>query len=279
MVDPEVVKEEQRAFYGEGDYSWLSRWLMPAAHDLVEAAGVRPGDRVLDVAAGDGNVASAAAGRGAVVTAVDLTPEQVDAGRARSAKEGHDVAWLVGDAEALPLPDGSFDHVLSTFGVMYAPRAAAAAKELFRVAAPGASVGVVAWPPGRFNARLYAEAARYLPVADHGAGGEGDDPLPEEWGDPVAVRHRLGAHAAHVDVSSRLLSRRAASAEALWEEAAEHVPVLVAMRRMLSEEEFRSFGTAYQRIVSECSRSEPDGIVLETRYTRAVARARGRRAG
>ena len=267
MVDPEAVKEQQKAFYSEGDYSWLSSWFMPAAEALVAEAGVGPGERVLDVAAGDGNVTVAAARLGAVVTAVDLTPKQVEAGRARTAAEGLEVEWIVGDAEALPFEDASFDHVLSAFGVMYAPRPAVAAAELFRVAAPGGTVGVVAWPPGGFNSRLYAEAATFLPEMD-----ESDEPDPEDWGDEVLVRALLAPHAAGVAVGRGVVARHAASSETLWRDAAANVPVLQAMRQMLSPEDFEAFGAAYQRIVDECARPDGDGIALEIEYTRAIAR-------
>lgn len=266
MVDPEAVKEQQRAFYSEGDYSWLSSWFMPAAEALVGAAGVGAGDRVLDVAAGDGNVAIAAARLGAVVTAVDLTPQQVEAGRARTADEGLEAEWLVGDAEALPFEDASFDHVLSVFGVMYAPRHEVAAAELFRVAAPGGRVGVVAWPPGGFNSRLYAEAAKLLPGMEDSGG-----PDPEDWGDDAIVRGLLSPHATSVEVGRGVVARRSASAEALWRQAADNVPVLQAMRGMLAPEDFEAFGEAYQRVVEDCARPEGDGIVLEIEYTRAVA--------
>lgn len=266
MVDPDAVKNQQRAFYSEGDYSWLSGWFMPAAEALVAAAGVGAGHRLLDVAAGDGNVAVAAARLGAVVTALDLTPEQVEAGKMRTAAEGLEVEWIVGDAEALPFEEATFDHVLSAFGVMYAPRADVATAELFRVTVPGGTVGVVAWPPGGFNARLYAAAADFLPDADESGG-----PDPEDWGDEALVRGLLEPHASGVDVGHGVVVRRAGSAEALWRLAADNVPVLQAMRHRLSQEDFESFGRAYERVVDECARSDGDGIVLEIEYTRAVA--------
>ncbi|HEX8104316.1 MAG TPA: methyltransferase domain-containing protein [Solirubrobacteraceae bacterium] len=272
MVDPDAVKAEQRAFYAGGDYSWLSRWFMPAAEDLVAAAGVGPGDRVLDVAAGDGNVAVAAARRGARVTAVDLTPEQVEAGRARTEAEGLAVTWVTGDAEALPVLDASFEHVLSAFGVMYAPRPEVAAAELFRAVAPGGTVGVVAWPPGGFNARLYEAAAPFLSADEEGREDGDAAPSPEDWGDALTVRRLLAADGAGVEVVTGVVSRQAASAAAFWREAAANVPVLQAMRGMLSDADFAAFGEAYQRITAECARRDGDGIRLDITYTRALAR-------
>ncbi len=268
MIDVDAIKDEQRAAYASGDYSWLSQWFMPAAEELVRAVGVTAGDRVLDVAAGDGNVAVAAARRGARVTAVDLSAEQVAAGEARSSGESLNVTWTVGDAESLSLPDGSFDYVLSTFGVMYVPRPELAVSELFRVVAPGGTVGIVSWPPGGFNARLAEAASVFFPVDD----GDGR-PDPDEWGDPVAVTARLGVFSARVEVSIGSVAKRAESASAFWLEAATHVPVLHAMRDMLSAEDFEAFGQEYRRITSECSRPDGDGIVIELDYTCAIARA------
>lgn len=268
MVDHEAAKQQQRAFYAEGDYSWLSSLFMPAAETIVEVAGVQPGDRVLDVAAGDGNVAVAAARRGATVTAVDLSPQQVEAGRARTAAAKLAVEWLVGDAEALELPDASFDHVLSVFGVMYVPRPDVATAELFRVVARGGSVGVVAWPPGGFNSRVYEAARPYLPEE---LGGD-EAPDPEDWGDEELVRARLEAYAEEVTVGRGVVARGSRSAEAFWLEATENIPVLVALRGMLAPDDFAAFGKTYQQLVDECSRREGDGIVMEVPFTWAVAR-------
>lgn len=268
-VDADAWKEQQRAFYGEGDYGWISRWLMPAAEELVAVVDVQPGDRVLDVAAGDGNVAVAAGHRGAAVTAVDLSPHQVELGRARTESDELDVTWTVGDAEALPVEDGAFDHVLSAFGVMYAPRPEVATSELFRAVAAGGTVGVVAWPPGGFNDRVYALAEHYL-KPDGGAGADEVDP--EAWGDEAVVRRRLARREAFVEVSEGTVGRLATSPRALWREAAANVPVLVAMRSRLSPEQFESFGEAYARLVAECARPHDAGICLEVRYTLTAAR-------
>lgn len=114
------VKQKQRALYGKGDYSALAAVLEPAAIALVDAVGVRVEHAVLDVAAGDGNGSLAAARRGARVTATDLSSVQVRRGKDRSAREGRGVQWLVADAERLPFSAGTFDRVMSVFGVIFA---------------------------------------------------------------------------------------------------------------------------------------------------------------
>src|SRR5688572_16100099 len=123
------MKERSKGVWALGDYPAVARRFEAVAEDVVAAAGIGPGDRVLDVAAGNGNVAVAAAQAGARVKASDFTPELVEAGRARTAALGLDVTWEVADAEDLPDDDASFDAVTSTFGLMFAPRPERAAAE------------------------------------------------------------------------------------------------------------------------------------------------------
>src|SRR5438552_666097 len=116
--------------WAQGDYAAVAQMLEPHAVKLAGLCDIGPGMRVLDVAAGNGNFALAAAGQGAKVTACDLTPRMIDLGRARSEAAGLDIEWIEGDAEALPLPDGSFDLVASVFGAMFAPQPQLVARRL-----------------------------------------------------------------------------------------------------------------------------------------------------
>ena len=134
------LKAKHRALWASGDYPAVAAELIPElGPELVRAAGIKPGDRVLDVAAGSGNAAIPAAEAGATVTASDLTPELFDAGRSIAAQRGVDLEWVEADAEALPFADSSFDAVISCVGVMFAPHHQAAADELVRVVRPGYS--------------------------------------------------------------------------------------------------------------------------------------------
>ena len=267
-MDAESVKREQREVYALGDYSWLSRWFMPAAETLAESCDVRPTHRVLDVAAGDGNAAVAAGRRGATVTATDLTPEQVRAGAKRCRADGLSVDWSVADAEDLPFADGSFERVVSTFGVVYAPRPRSAAGELFRVLAPGGVVGITAWTPGGFNDQVMAAAQRHMPSD----AAEEPELSPEDWGDDATARARLAPFASAVDVTIRTLERRARSSSSLWAEARRHVPFLQSMAATMSADAFAAFGEAYRRIVDEHSRPDGGGITLAVEYAEIVAR-------
>jgi ubiquinone/menaquinone biosynthesis C-methylase UbiE len=165
--------------------------------ELVQATGVRAGQRVLDVAAASGNAAIPAAARGADVTASDLTPELFAASRRIAAERGIDLAWVEADAEALPFPDDAFDVVLSCVGVMFAPRHQTVADELLRVVRPGGSIGLINWTPQGFIGNLFATMAPYAPPPPPGA------IPPPRWGDEEHVRRLFGDRVTELDMRRR----------------------------------------------------------------------------
>jgi ubiquinone/menaquinone biosynthesis C-methylase UbiE len=182
-----ALKARHRTMWALGDYPAVATQLIPElGRELVAAAGVGPGDRVLDVAAGTGNAAIPAALTGADVVASDLTPELLEAGRELAAREGVELAWEEGDAEGLPYPDGAFDVVLSSVGVMFAPRHQQAADELVRVCRPGGTIGLVSWTPEGFVGELFRTMKPYAPPPPPGA------QPPPLWGDEDHVRGLLG---------------------------------------------------------------------------------------
>jgi SAM-dependent methyltransferase len=190
-----TVKAAHRALWASGDYPAVVADLIPTlGATLVEAAGVRAGQRVLDVAAGTGNAAIPAAATGATVVASDLTPELLDAGRRAAAARGVELAWEQADAEALPYPDDSFDVVLSCLGAMFAPRHQVVADELLRVTRPGGTIGLISWTPGGFIGRLFATMRPYAPPPPPGA-----SPAPL-WGDEEHVRGLFGDRVVDVEV-------------------------------------------------------------------------------
>lgn len=166
---------------------------------LVEACGIGPGDRVLDVAAGSGNVAVPAAAAGARVVGSDLTPELFDVGRRLAAEAGVEVEWAEGDAEALPYADHTFDTVTSCVGVMFAPHHQAAAGELVRVCRPGGTIGLIAWTPEGFIGQLFATMKGY--VAPPPAGVQ----PPPLWGSEEHARGLLGDRVVDVVAERRTL--------------------------------------------------------------------------
>jgi len=181
------LKAKHRALWASGDYPAVAAELIPTlGPKLVRACGIRPGDRVLDVAAGSGNAAIPAAAAGAVVTASDLTPQLFDAGRRIAAERGVDVEWVEADAEAMPFAGNSFDVVMSCIGAMFAPHHQVTADELIRVCRPGGTIGMINWTPDGFIGQLFATIKPYAPPAPPGVS------PPPLWGDEHHVRALLG---------------------------------------------------------------------------------------
>ena len=164
------LKARHRAMWAAGDYpAMVETFLSPLGPRLVEACGIDSGMRVLDVAAGTGNAAIPAAKAGAEVTASDLTPELFDAGRRRAESEGVELEWVEADAENLPFEDASFDAVISSIGVMFAPRHQAAADELVRVCRRGGTVGLLSWTPESMIGALFRAMGPFAPPPPPGA--------------------------------------------------------------------------------------------------------------
>ena len=194
--DLAVIKERQREAWGSGDYAAFGAPLLVMGELLCEAVDLRPGWRVLDVATGSGNAALAAARRGCDVTGVDPVPALLQRGRERAAGERLDISFWEGDAEELPFPDASFDAVLSSVGVMFAPDQERAAAELLRVCRSGGRIGLANWTPDGFASELSRLFGRYA------------DPLPglqppALWGTEARLRELLGDGVVSIGVSRR----------------------------------------------------------------------------
>jgi ubiquinone/menaquinone biosynthesis C-methylase UbiE len=182
-----AVKGAHRAMWGMGDYDRFARaTVWELGPRLVDACGIKPGDRVLDVAAGTGNVAIRAAMKGASVVACDLTPEHFARGRRGAEVAGVNLEWIEGDAEALPFDDSAFDVVTSCFGAMFAPDHRAVADELVRVCRPGGTIGLVSFTPEGTGGEFFALLGPYAPAAPTGAN------PPVLWGSEEYVRMLFG---------------------------------------------------------------------------------------
>src|SRR6187401_899334 len=140
-----AIKQKQQATWASGDFAIIGTTLQIVGEQLAEAADVRAGERVIDVAAGNGNATLAAARRFAHVTSTDYVPALLEGGRRRAEAEGLVVTFEGADAEALPYPNASFDVILSTFGVMFAPDHTRSAGEMMRVCRPGGRIGLASW--------------------------------------------------------------------------------------------------------------------------------------
>ena len=199
----QALKTKHRAVWASGNYSAVVNDLVnPLGPILVEAAGIKPGDLVLDVAAGTGNAAIPAAQIGAEVIASDLTPELMEVGKKWAAEVGAQLTWETADAEALPYGDGVFDAVLSCLGVMFAPHHQPAADELVRVCRPGGTIGLIAWTPPGFIGQMFATMKPYAPPPPAGA------QPPPLWGDEDHVRELLGDRVEQVQTETRAVRLR-----------------------------------------------------------------------
>lgn len=184
-----AIKSKQQAAWSSGDYSVVGVTLQIVGESLCEALDVRSGDKLLDVAAGNGNCSLAAARRFCDVTSTDYVQDLLRRGRERAEAERLPITFKLADAEALPFEDGAFDLVTSTFGVMFAPDQAKAASELLRVCRAGGKIGLASWTPDSFIGQLFKTLGRYVPPAP-------GLKSPALWGTPERLNEFFGAHAA-----------------------------------------------------------------------------------
>ena len=184
-VDLAAVKGKQQLAWSAGDYAVVGTTLQIVGELLCEALDLRAGERVLDVAAGNGNATLAAARRWCNVVSTDYVPALLERGRARASAEGLPVQFEQADAENLPYSDRSFNVVLSTFGVMFTPDQEKAAAEMARVCKPGGRIGLANWTPGSFVGELFKLIGKYLPPA---AGVKS----PALWGTEARLRELFG---------------------------------------------------------------------------------------
>src|SRR5512132_2697614 len=195
-----AVKSRQRQTWASGDYAAVASRIVLMAERLADAADLRAGERVLDVACGSGNAALAAARCGCEVTGIDYVPELLDRGRERAAAEGLSVDFAEGDAEALQFPDGAFDAVLSCVGVMFTPDQERAAAELVRVCRPGGTIALANWTPSSLVGHLFRTVTGYVPAP------AGVRP-PGLWGTEERLQELLGPAVSRLEVARRRAGR------------------------------------------------------------------------
>ena len=189
--DYAAIKQRQQATWASGDFAVIGTTLQIVGETLGEAADVRAGERVLDVAAGNGNATLAAARRFADVTSIDYVPALLEKCRQRAAAEGLRVRIETADVEKLPFADGSFDVVLSTFGAMFAPDQERTAREMLRVVRSGGRIGMANWTPEGFIGRLFRLIGGRLPPP---AGLKS----PALWGTESRIVELFGARAEEI---------------------------------------------------------------------------------
>jgi ubiquinone/menaquinone biosynthesis C-methylase UbiE len=196
MVDLVALKARQQAAWSSGDYSVVGTTLQIVGEELCEALDLRAGQKVLDVAAGNGNVSLAAARRWCDVTATDYVPALLDRARERAEAERLDIEFREADAEALPFQNNAFDVVVSTFGVMFTPDQAQAAAEMLRVCRPGGKIGLANWTPAGFIGNLFRAIGAHIPPP---AGAKS----PALWGTRERIAQLFEPHALQIAAQER----------------------------------------------------------------------------
>ncbi|CAM3507968.1 class I SAM-dependent methyltransferase [Bordetella flabilis] len=194
--DLAALKSRQQSTWASGDYAVVGTTLQIVGEQLCESLDIRAGQKVLDVAAGNGNASLAAARRCCDVVATDYVPALLSRARERAAAERLEIAFQEADAEALPFQDASFDVVLSTFGVMFTPDQDKAAGELLRVCRPGGKIGLANWTPEGFIGQVFKTIGKHLPPP---AGVKS----PALWGTRARIEEMFGAHASAIQCESR----------------------------------------------------------------------------
>jgi ubiquinone/menaquinone biosynthesis C-methylase UbiE len=186
-IKPEMesLKTKLKAMWMSGDYGQVAKHIETGAQEFIDRLVLKPGDRLLDVACGNGNLSIPAARAGAIVTGVDIATNLLEQGRVLAESEGLTIQFDEGDAENLPYSDATFDVVVSMFGVMFAPRPELIAAELVRVCRPGGRIAMANWTPDGFIGQMFKIHGKYVPLPPN-------MPSPLKWGDEETVRARLG---------------------------------------------------------------------------------------
>ena len=267
-------KAAERAMWALGDYHRFAKetvWELGPV--LVAACGISPGQRVLDVAAGTGNVAIRAAEAGAEVVASDLTPENFEAGRREARARGVELEWVEADAEALPFGDGEFDVVTSSLGAMFAPNHQAVADELVRVCRPGGTIGLLAFTPEGLGATFFELFGRYAPPPPAGA-------LPPIlWGSEEHVRNLFADRVASVETTRKTYVETAASPSAYLTLFQETFGPVIALRAFLADQPERAAALdreAAEFVTRENTGSAEGPAEYVYEYLLVVARTRPR---
>jgi len=260
--DLEAVKKRQQAAWSAGNYAVVGTTLQIVGETLCEAANVRAGERVLDVAAGNGNASLAAARRFAEVTSTDYVESLLAQGSTRATAEGLPIDFRFADAEALPFADGSFDVVLSSFGVMFTPDSSRSAAEMLRVCRPGGRIALASWTPSSMIGRLFAILGKYLPPAP-------GLKSPSLWGTEARLHELFGSEAASVTATERDFVFRYRSAAHWLEVFRTYYGPLQKAFAALGPAEQASLEQDVLALLADCNRDDTT-LVAPSAYLEAV---------
>ena len=270
MTEPDYaqIKERARELWGMGDYPKIAAIILGASRSLVDACAISAGQEILDVAAGNGNLAVLAAEEGADVTASDIAPGQIELGRARTEAEGVDVEWVEADAEDLPFEDDRFDCAASVFGVMFAPRPEVAAREMFRVVKPGGTVGLAVWGPYGSQGEVFEVLNKFAPPLAEGVA------QPRECGVEETARERLEPLASSLTMKRRKLRWEFDSFDHVWETLQSAGPGAAARGAQPPDVQEQA-PQAVSEVIDRYNQATDGRVVVEPEYLEIVARKRG----
>jgi len=193
----ESLKTRLKSMWMAGDFGQIANVIQAGADEFIASLGLKPGNRVLDVACGSGNLAIPAARTGARVTGVDIATNLLEQARARAEAEGLTIQFDEGDAESLPYDDAAFDVVITMFGAMFAPRPELVSSELVRVCEPGGLIAMANWTPAGHIGQMFKITGKHVPPPP-------TMPSPIKWGDEETVRERLTNGITDLKLTSRM---------------------------------------------------------------------------
>jgi len=266
-LDLAAVKAGQQATWASGDYAQIAKLVVPIAERLADSADLQAASNVLDVATGSGNMAIAAARLDCVVTGIDYVPSLLDRGVERAAAEGLDIAFQLGDAEALPFADGTFDATVSVLGAMFAPDHERAASELLRVTRRGGTIALASWTPDSFVASMLRTVSTHV-APPRGLAS------PVLWGDESYLNALLGADVGWTH-RRRTFTFRFASADAFVDRFVRFYGPLVRADQALPVES-PVLRDKLRELARNWSRIPGDGpVALPSAYLESVGTVRG----
>jgi ubiquinone/menaquinone biosynthesis C-methylase UbiE len=262
-VDLVALKTRQQAAWSSGDYAVVGTTLQIIGETLCEALDLRAGQKVLDVAAGNGNVALAAARRWCNVTATDYVPTLLDRARERAEAERLAIEFRQADAEALPFQDGAFDVVVSTLGVMFTPDQDRAAAEMLRVCRSGGKIGLANWSPQGFIGQLFKIIGKHLPPP---AGAKS----PALWGTRTRIEELFGRQATFIGMAPRMFVFRYRSADHWLDVFRTYYGPLLKAFAALDPNAQRSLEADIRALIAEFNVAQDGTAVIPSEYLEAV---------
>lgn len=269
IVDTTPLKQAHRRTWASGDYPLIAELVSDVGERVVERAGIEAGQQVLDVAAGSGNAAIPAARLAAHVIATDLTPELFVAGRRRAAEAGVEIDWLTADAEELPFEDGSFDHVLSSIGVQFAPRHEVVASELVRVCRPGGQITLGNWAADGYIGQFWTLMGPYLPKPPAYAS------PPPGWGRVGYVEQLFAEYPVDLSFERATLHFEGDSAEEFIDLFADcYGPLLQARKALSADGRWEQLRAELVAMTEESNISEDGRLRVPSDYLVVAARKR-----